>query len=69
MLKLSLSNGRKNQKGGVRFFRLLASVGVVSNKFYSEETEGDFVAFISEGKKIWIESWQTVEWLGRERPA
>ncbi len=29
----------------------LINVRIVGNKFYSKETEGDFVTFISEGKK------------------
>jgi hypothetical protein len=32
-------------------FQTLTNVRIVGNKFYSEETEGDFVTFISEGKK------------------
>jgi hypothetical protein len=32
-------------------FQTLTTIRIVGNKFYSEETEGDFVTFISEGKK------------------
>lgn len=32
-------------------FQTLTAIRIVGNKFYSEETEDDFVTFISEGKK------------------
>jgi hypothetical protein len=34
-----------------KVFQTLTNVRIVGNKFYSEETEGDFVTFISEGNK------------------
>jgi len=34
-----------------KVFQTLTNVRIVGNKFYSRETEGDFVTFISEGKK------------------
>jgi hypothetical protein len=34
-----------------KVFQTLTTVRIVGNKFYSKETEGDFVTFISEGKK------------------
>lgn len=34
-------------------YQTLTNVRIVGNKFYSKETEGDFVIFISEGKKTY----------------
>ena len=34
-----------------KVFQTLTTVRIVGNKFYSKETEGDFVTFISEGKR------------------
>ena len=36
-----------------KVFQTLTNIRIVGNKFYSKETEGDFVTFISEGKKTY----------------
>ncbi|WP_151089242.1 YARHG domain-containing protein [Hymenobacter baengnokdamensis] len=34
-------------------YQTLTSVRIIGNKFYSKETEGDFVTFLNEGKKVY----------------
>lgn len=43
----------KNPERWKKVYQTLTKVRIVGTKFYSEETEGEFVTFLAEGKKVY----------------